>query len=136
MSYLTPYYPHAIKTYLEAKPALGELADAIAIYLLALAATGLLIFWSVKFYRPKPIQPKEPKLERSDFVGGWGFKVFKFAFFTYAILGNLVLLLIVIAVPVYVLYILFTGQAGLEYLILLGYLLIVSFVFWLIIRFG
>jgi len=134
MSYLTPYYPHAIKAYLETRPALAELADTIAIYLLALAATGLLIFWSVKFYRPKPIQPKEPKPERSEFVGGWGFKVFKFIYFTYAILSNLVLLLIVIAVPVYVLYILFTGQAGLEHLILLGFLSLFFFGVWLIIR--
>jgi hypothetical protein len=134
MSYLTPYYPHGIKAFLETRPALAVLADTLAIYLLALAATGLLIFWSVKFYRPKPIQPKEPKLGLSDFVGGWGFKVFRFIYFTYAILGGLVFVFILIAVPVYILHGLFTGQAGLEYLILLGYVLLSSFAFWLIIR--
>ena len=134
MSYLTPYFPRETKTFLEAHPALAEFVDLVGFVVLIYSAVGLLILWRVKLYRPKPIQPKEPKLERSDFVGGGGFKVFKFAFFTYAILSNLVLLLIVIAVPVYILYILFTGQAGLEHLILLGYLLLVSFVIWLIIR--
>lgn len=134
MSYLTPYFPHQTKTFLEAHPALAELLNGVGLIALSYLAVGLLILWRINFYRPKMIRPNEPKLELSEFVGGWGFKVFKVIYFTYAILGNLVLLLIVIAVPVYISYILFTGQAGLEHVIFLGYLLLVSFVFWLIIR--
>ena len=134
MSCLTSYYPQTIKSFLEARQALAEILEVIGLFTVIYSSVGLLILWRIKFYRPKPIQPKEPKLERSDFVGGWGFKIFKFVFFTYAILVGLVIVLIVIAVPVSILYELFNGQAGLEYLILFGFLSLFSFLVWLSIR--
>ena len=134
MSYLTSYYPQTIKAFMETRPALAGTLEVIGLIVLIYSPVGLLILWRIKFYRPKPIQPKEPKLERSDFAGGWGFKIFNFVFFTYAILGGLVIVLIVIAVPVSILYALFTGQAGLEYLILFGFLSLFSFLVWLSIR--
>lgn len=136
MSYLTPYYPHAIKAYLETRPALAELADTIAIYLLALAATGLLIFWSVKFYRPKPIRPKEPKHEESKFCGIFRSRVFKLKFSSDILLGSLFFGLVFLAAFGGLFYSLFTGQYEIckEIAFVYGLFIFSVFCLWLIGR--
>jgi len=54
MSYVVSYYPPAIQSFLEQRPLLADLLDTVAVYLLMLGATGVLIWWRTKYYRPKP----------------------------------------------------------------------------------
>lgn len=140
MSYLTPSYPNTIKAFLETRPALAELADAIALYLLALTAIGLLILWRVKFYRPKPIRPKEPKPERSVFEVGLGFKIIVGAISLVGLLGGLIVLLVTLAVFIDIVYHLVTTPIEqwpwVECAVVWGLFLFSVFCLWLIGRYS
>jgi len=58
MSYGVSLCPPAIQSLLEQRPLLAELLDTFVVYLLMLGATGALIWWRVKYYRPKPLKMK------------------------------------------------------------------------------
>jgi len=134
MSYLTTYFPQETMTFLEAQPTLAKLVGLVGFVVLIYSAVGLLILWRVKFYRPKPIQPKEPKPKGLNF---WDALISRFpitvAILT-CILGGLFGLLLALATFSGICHLFFTGRVGLEYLILLGFLSLFSFGVWLIIR--
>lgn len=58
MKYVVSLCPPAIQSLLEQRPLLAELLDTFVVYLLMLGATGALIWWRVKYYRPKPPKMK------------------------------------------------------------------------------
>ena len=75
MSYVVSTCPPAMQSFLEQRPLLAELLDTVAVYLLMLGATGLLIWWRIKYYRPKPprikVAPEAKRLPRKRRELGW-----------------------------------------------------------------